>query len=136
MRQGGMSEITREEVLALLGVETKADGHRWFPVEGRVAAVRYATRRMGEGQSSDDVAEELKLNRWTLQRWLQRAHRGELETARHEKGFRQVKVTKKASGSPEGERASLSVVGACGVRVEGLDLGGVASLLKRLACLG
>jgi hypothetical protein len=129
---GGMSDITREEVLALLGGETKTDGHRQFLVEARVAAVAYAKRRISEGVKPSQVADELKLNRWTLQRWLQRGRKGELGGAPDEKAFRRVKVAK----APSPEKSSVVVHGACGVRVEGLDLTGVASLLERLSCLG
>jgi hypothetical protein len=128
-----MTEITREEVLELLGEETKSDGHRQFPVEARVAAVGYATRRISEGASPTEVAAELKLNRWTLQRWLWRQRKGELGgPALVESGFREVKEKRK----PSPQKASLVVHGACGVRVEGLDVMGVASLLERLSCLG
>ena len=130
---GGMTEITREEVLALLGGETKTDGHRQFLMEARVATVSYATRRISEGAEPTEVAAELKLNRWTLQRWLQRQRKGELGgAAAVEKGFRQVKVKK----APAPEKVSPVVHGACGVRVEGLDVASVASLLERLSCLG
>jgi hypothetical protein len=128
-----MTDLKLEEVLALLGVETKTDGHRQFLVEARVAAVGYARRRISEGKKPPEVAEELKLNRWTLQRWLQRERKGELgEAGRAEKPFREVKVVKPAPAP----RASVVVHGACGVRVEGLDIAGVASLLERLSCLG
>jgi hypothetical protein len=129
---GGMTEITRDEVLALLGGETKTDGHRQFLVEARVAAVAYAGLRIGEGASPTEVAEELKLNRWTLQRWLQRRRKGELGGGATDeaKGFRQVKLKK----VPATEKTSVVVHGACGVRVEGLSFEAVVKLLERLSC--
>lgn len=133
MRRRGMTEITRDEVLALLGAAPETDGHRQFLSEARGAAVSYATRRIASGASAITVAAELKMNRWTLQKWLQRHRRGQLgDAAPVVKGFRQVKVTKRRRATP----ASLVVHGPCGLRIEGLDMAGVASLVEKLSCLG
>jgi transposase len=128
-----MTEFTREEVLTLLGGDPKDDGHRQFLAEARGAAVTYAEQRISDGESAVDVAAELKMNRWTLQKWLQRHRKGGLgRTAKREKGFRRLKVASR----PAPKAAVLVVHGPCGVRVEGLDVAGVASLLEKLSCLG
>jgi len=128
-----MTEMTRDEVLALLGTATEKDGHRQFVAEARAAAASYAMRRIASGASPIAVAAELKMNRWTLQKWLQQHRKFQREGAAvTAKGFRQVKVTKHRPAKP----ASVVVHGPCGIRIEGLDMAGVASLVEKLSCLG
>lgn len=88
---------------------------------------------MASGLKMEDVAEELKMNKWTLQRWLQRQGRGEFEKqpVATKAGFSRVKVKARTSAAPS---AQLVLHGAHGVRVEGLTLENIATLLERLGC--
>ena len=81
----------------------------------------------------EDVAVELKMNKWTLQRWLQRQGRGEFEKhpGATKTGFSRVKVKARTAVATS---AQLIVHGGHGVRVEGLTLENVAALLERLGC--
>lgn len=126
-----MTETKLEDVVEQLGTNTKAGGHPRFSDGARLAAVEYATGRMAQGQLLEDVAAELKLNKWTLQKWLQRERRGDLKKQGDGKpGFARVKVKARA----DGVGARLVVHGAHGVRVEGLTLENIATLLERLGC--
>ena len=88
---------------------------------------------MASGVKMEDVSEELKMNKWTLQRWLQRQGKGEVEKppSATKAGFSRVKVKARAAAAPS---AQLVLHGAHGVRVEGLTLENIAALLERLGC--
>lgn len=88
-------------------------------------AVAYAKRQMGAGAEAREVAKELGLNGWTLQRWLQRKQRGDIKPA---EGFMKLEV--------KGVPPAGVVRGAHGVWVEGLGIDGIAALLRSLSCLG
>lgn len=105
-------------------------GHPQFTDEARRLATDYARKRKASGAKTEVVAAELKMNKWTLQRWLQRQGRGEFENqpGATKPGFSRVKVR---AAKPS---AQLVVHGAHGVRVEGLTLENVAALLERLGC--
>ena len=83
------------------------------------------------GVRLEEVAVELKVKKWTLQKWLQRHGRGELEGQKGKSTrFARVKVKPGKEETP----SRLVVHGAHGVRVEGLTLENVAALLERLGC--
>ena len=128
-----MSETRLEDVLAELKLGTKSPGHPQFTDEARRLAADYARARMASGVKMEDVSEELKMNKWTLQRWLQRQGKGEFEKppGATKAGFSRVKVKARAAAAP---RAQLVLHGAHGVRVEGLTLENIAALLERLGC--
>ena len=115
-----------EEVRRSLGDRRNARGFRLFSSEARVLALGYAHKRLGAGASSTEVASELGLVGWTLQRWLQQEQRGD---AGQVEGFVQLKV--KAPPSPA---AGVVVHGPCGVWVEGLEVEGIAQLIRSLSC--
>lgn len=80
----------------------------------------YAERRWAEGASTPAVAAETGVNRHTLAYW--RAHQ------RAGAKLRPVRVVESESGF-----AGVVVHGPTGVRIEGLDLDGLAELLRRLS---
>jgi transposase len=127
-----MTETKLEDVLAALRVGAKSGGLPQFTAAARGMAATYAKARMASGVKVDDVAAELKLNTWTLQRWLQRHARGEFEKGpgKQKAGFARVKVREPAPAAV----GRLVVHGARGVRVEGLTLENIAALLERLGC--
>jgi len=125
-----MNEPRLEEVLAALGVPTNGEGPRQFTAAGRLSAARYARGRVGSGATVETVAAELKLKKWTLLKWMQREGRGELaEAAEQKPGFMRVRVKRS-----EPSAAALVLHGGHGVRVEGLTLESLATLLERLGC--
>lgn len=113
-------------------VGTKSAGRPQFTDEARRLATDYARERKASGMKVETVATELKMNKWTLQRWLQRRGRGEFgKLSAPQAGFSRVRVKARAPAAPS---AQLVVHGAHGVRVEGLTLENVAALLERLGC--
>ena len=125
-KTAGMNENKNavEEVRRALGGNTNARGHRMFSKAAAALAVEYANERIANGASPAAVSEELGLNGWTLQRWLQRERqRGD--------GERFVELKVKAAAAPSNR---LTVCGPCGVRIEGIQLAEVAQLLQRLSC--
>src|SRR5205823_6307380 len=83
------NELAVEEVRRALGEKTNARGYRSFTKECRAVAVKFALERIDAGVSAGELADELGLKGWTLQRWLQR-HRREGAEARED--FHQVEV--------------------------------------------
>ncbi len=110
-----------------MGERRDGRGFRIFESGARERAVAYAKKRMGAGVKAGQVSNELGLIGWTLQRWLQRDGRGELATA--SENFVRLEV----KAQPQ---QGAVVRGACGVWVEGLEIEGIAALLRRLSCLG
>lgn len=73
--------------------------------------------RRAAGATMQQLASELGVALDTLYRWRREQPRGA--------ALRRVEIV--------GERHALTVHGPCGVRIEGLDLDGVAALLRKLA---
>jgi transposase-like protein len=119
------TELTVEEVRLALGENTNARGYRSFSSEGKVAAVTFALKRLEGGASSSEIADELGLKGWTLQRWLQHQRRSD---GPQSEGFHRVEV----KAPPK--KKTVVVRGACGVSVEGLAVDDVARLLRELSC--
>jgi transposase-like protein len=96
-----------------------------YPAELRGEAVEYARERRGQGATWSLIAQELGLGIDSLTRWVELAG-GHGDAQR----FRRVAV--KANETPAAVGA-LVLHGPGGVRVEGLDVGTVAELLRRLS---
>jgi transposase-like protein len=97
----------------------RSGGRGRYPLDLRKAVVEYASRARQRGTSGAKVAAELGMSSHTLQYW-QAAARGHAQLL-------PVKVVADATATQE-------VIIECGlVRVRGLDIAGVAELLKRLA---
>ena len=126
-----MTETKLEEVMAELGTKTRGEGPQQFTASARLAAAKYARERMTSGERLEDVANELKVKKWTLQKWLQRQGRGNWE-GQKVKGAGRFERVKVRSAAPQSTR--VVVHGAHGVRVEGLTLENIAALLERLGC--
>jgi hypothetical protein len=93
-------------------------GGRRCPRELREAVLEYSRAAKREGKTDVVVASELGMSPGTLQCWRSMARRGRLMP---------VTIVSSPAATPD-------VVVECGrVRVRGLDLEGVAELLKRLA---
>jgi transposase-like protein len=118
------TELTVDEVRRALSEKTNARGYRTFTKAAHATVVKFALTRIDAGASATEVADELGLKGWTLQRWLQN-HRRQGEAR---EGFQQLEVKE----SPT--KRSLVVHGACGVTVDGLTLDEVARLLRELSC--
>ena len=94
-------------------------GHR-YPPALRTAVTAYVRRSRARGEPRAAIARDLDLSGFTLQRWLQAAGPD---------AFRPVEV------APEAEGAGVTgpvVVLPGGLRIEGLDLAGLATLVRAL----
>lgn len=91
---------------------------RYTP-ELRAEALDYARERMAAGGGLKAVTKELGVGRYTLRGWL--------AAPKQAQAFRRVEVT-----DEPGRGGHLVVYGPRGLRIEGLDVAGVAELLRRL----
>lgn len=92
-----------------------------YPVEVRRGALAYVQARRGAGDSIKSIARQLGLRPQLLQYWQQKSRTR----------FRPVTVTRGAEVRCEPARVVL--VTPSGMRVEGLDVAGVARLLRELS---
>ena len=93
---------------------------RRYPAELRRQGAAYLVARRAAGAKTSAVLRELCVRRDTLAGWSKRA--GAIAKPR----FVPVRVV-------EGPATRIVIHGPLGLRVEGLDLAGVAELLRRLA---
>ena len=93
-----------------------------YPAALREEAVSYLRGRLEQGGSVYAVAREIGMSQTSLARWLRS------EPRRSPAAFRPVTLV--ADGQPA--LGTIVVHGPAGIRVEGLDLAGVAELLRRL----
>lgn len=105
--------MTAEVRKAMAAAGARRAGRR-FPAEARRTIVRYAQERIAAGCPKEAVARDVDLTAVTLSRWL-------VETP----AFVPVAVTSPAAGP-------LVVRGPGGLVIEGLDLAGLAALLREL----
>lgn len=97
----------------------RSGGRGRYAVDLRKAVVEYASRARQEGKSGAKVAAELGMSAHTLQYWQAAA-----------RGHGQLLPVKLVAGAT----TAKEVVVECGqIRIRGLDVEGVAELLKRLA---
>lgn len=99
---------------------------RAYPQALRRRAVDYFIQRRAEGAAPADIGPEIGLGRDTLIRWG-REMRG---TDEPPAAFELVRVVEPP---PAAASRSIVVHGPAGLRVEGLDVAGVAELLRRLS---
>ena len=110
----------RREVAAIRGA-ARGRGDR-YPEALRSKIVRHVRPRRACGESLAVISRDLGVTAPTLQRWL---------SSSGSSGFRQVEV---APAEPlPAKNASPAVILPNGVRVEGLDLAGLVTLLRALA---
>ena len=95
---------------------------RAYPEPLRRAAVAFATAARRRGETIASIAATLGLPAITLQRWLRREQ---------ESPFRAAIIVEPATPFPAGSPIVVHAPG--GVRIEGLDVAGLAELLRRLA---
>jgi transposase len=111
----GRAEAIRAE---LSRIERRGQG-RAYPEALRRRASEYLDERRAEGASATTVGAELGLGASTLLRWSKRASSAP--------SFERVVVVDDSK-----LRVGLLVHGPCGLRIEGLDVAGVAELVRRL----
>lgn len=98
--------------------QARAKGRGKYPPDLREAVLAYAARRKAERASQDKVAAELGMSQQTLCYWR--------ALARQRGSLAPVTIVARPESAQE-------VVVECGpLRVRGLDVGGVAELLRRL----
>jgi hypothetical protein len=105
---------TVEELRRRLRAHGRAGRGNPYPAELRRAVVAFVDESKRDGISAGACAKSLGIAAQTVARW------------REEIAFVRVEVDTSAP-------AALVVRGPCGVSVEGLDLGTIAALLRKLA---
>lgn len=114
-------ESVREELKREVSALGRRGRGRPYPKDLIEKLLSYTVARRREGATIVEVGEELGMSFMTLRRWF---------TERKERSrFRRVEV---ATPSPLPAKSRLIVHGPRGLRVEGLDLEGVAELLRRV----
>jgi transposase len=98
-----------------------------YPKELRDEAVDYARERREQGATWSLAARELGIGIDSLTNWARLAGRGAVKPEFRQVALKQGEVAVGVTGS------ALVVHGPGGVRVEGLDVAGLAELLRRLA---
>lgn len=113
---------TRDDETAKLrqDIAARASKRGRLPRELRERCERYAARRVAAGASKKTVADELGVSAMSVTRWL-----GERPAA----AIVPVHIVARAATSAKVER--LVVMTARGLRIEGLDLDGVCTLVAR-----
>jgi len=116
---------TKEHLRRRIGAVRRHGGSR-YPADLRKEIKRYAEARKAEGLTFRDVTAEIGMNWHTMMGWRKSKH------AR--KALRRVKIVT-PSTRPEREMSakSLTVRFAGGATVQGLDIGQVAELIRRLS---
>ena len=106
-------------------IATRRTPSSGLTAELRAEAIAYARRRLAEGASQATVARELAVTTMTVSRWLSMPTTP-ARPARKPSKMRRVKVVdvKRASGA-------IVVTTPRGLRVEGLDLDAVCTLVTR-----
>lgn len=87
----------------------------------REEAKAYVETRRREGASHRTIALELGISKMTVQRWLARASRTSALVP--------VRVL---AASPQSPRSSVVVTTSGGLRIEGLDLDAICTLVMRI----
>jgi transposase-like protein len=117
-----MSKGEARELRRALASTERGRGKR-VPEELKKRVVAYVRERRAEGAGYRDVAQELGLSSETARRWCATAAGGRPKRSR-----RSMVPVEVAAEQPRGVLVSPS-----GYRVEGLDLGELAALLRALS---
>jgi len=111
-------EEIRREVERL----TKRGRGSRYPSELKERLLAYTVERRRAGITLEAIGAEVGVSWRTLSRWSS-------EARRTQRKFRRVEVVTPQAAIP---RSLVVVHGPCGTRIEGLDLDGVADLLRKL----
>jgi transposase len=105
-----------------------------FPAPLRARAVTWYNARKAEGRSAEQICRTLGVGSNSMRRWIEEKH-----TVPHSKRMRPtskaafVPVAVAPTAIPATSERALRVIGPGGIRIEGLDVGSLADLLRRLA---
>ena len=102
-------------------IGTRASMRRKLPRELRERCARHAARRVAEGAGKKEIANELGVSAMSVQRWLR---------AIPVTSMVPVRIVAPAPTLTSADR--VVVITPRGLRVEGLDLDGVCTLVARL----
>ena len=121
-----------DELAAELKAEAEGKQREGKPVryraELRSRAMAYLRERERAGATLTAVSRELGIRCQTLQRWLAAAERKSRPEPRA--GFRPVTV---GLGSASGPARWVRILGPCGIRVEGLSVAELVTVLRALS---
>jgi transposase len=120
--------MTKESLRVALAKADRSGAGRPYPPELRREAVAYVESRRQEGATRDEAASEIGVSTESIARWSARMVSGERV------GFRQVVVMPHAlvATGPAAKHGRPIVHGPHGLRIEGLDVAGIAELLRSL----
>ena len=118
--------MDRPEVVRLrreLDRQSRRRQRRRYPAGLRREALEYARGRHGQGAETAEIAGELGVKIGTLRGWLRRT-----------KAFRAVEVIERRAPETANAsmKASMVVTTPRGLRIEGLDVAGLAELVARI----
>ncbi len=116
------SEERARQLREALGRAERSGAGRPYPPSLRQAAAGYHREREREGASLRQVAAELGVSDASLVRWSR-------ERREPEPLFRAIKVV----AEPAGRTSAVVVHGPRGLRIEGLTVDELASLIERLS---
>ena len=113
----------REEIQRMLASLPPEHPRRFSP-ELRAAIARYAQQRLCEGAKQFVIAEELGVRQTTITRVLRRDHECPVAA---------LVLVQTAACDPVRSQQVLTVRAPCGLVIEGLDVSGVATLVRALS---
>lgn len=116
-----------ERLRAVVANAERSGSGRPYPAELRREVVAYVDARRGEGVGRVAAAREIGVSAFSVARWRAALGGGG-------RGFREVVLAERSerAASLDGPH-QLIVHGPSGLRIEGLDVAGVAELWRRLS---
>lgn len=115
--------LTRRDYIRNSVAQLSVGGQRRYPARLRARIVEYCRDRLQEGVSLTSVSSELGVSYPTLSRLLKEPERPRL---------RRVRISAPQAAASD-VRAAVVVRGPSGIVIEGLDVAGVAALVRALS---
>ena len=118
---------TAERLRALLANADRSGSGRPYPLKLRREVVAYVEARRGRGVGRVAAAREIGVSAFSVTRWTAALGHGVRS------GFSEVMLAERSESAVSSETTGMIVHGPCGLRIEGLDVAGVAELWRRLS---
>jgi hypothetical protein len=118
---------TAERLRALMANADRSGSGRPYAPELRREVVAYVEARRGQGVGRVAAAREIGVSAFSVTRWTAALGAGVRS------GFREVMLAERSETAVSSEARRLIIHGPCGLRIEGLDVAGVAELWRRLS---
>lgn len=117
--------VTLESIRRSISEMGKRGRGHAYPEPLRTEIIEYAAARRAAGVKIDTIGEELGIPWRTLVRWMPRVRKGRFRPVEIADKVEALKVSPSVTPGPV-------VHGPRGLRIEGLDLEGLAELVRRL----